>query len=46
MVIMVTMRVLVNELVYQDSRGWTLLLESFPVWSAWVPMVTSCRVKP
>jgi hypothetical protein len=41
MVIMVIMLVLVEELLCQDSRGWSPVLESFLVRSMWVSVVMS-----
>jgi hypothetical protein len=36
MVIRMIMRVLVEELLCQDLRGWSLVFENLPVRSAWV----------
>jgi hypothetical protein len=41
MVIMAIMRVLVEELLCQESRGWSPVLESFPIRCAWVSVVMS-----
>jgi hypothetical protein len=43
MVIMSIMRVLVEELLLQDSRGWSPMFENLPTRSMWVyGYVTSC----
>jgi hypothetical protein len=41
MVIVVIMRVLVEELPCQGTRGWRPIPESFPARCTWVPVVTS-----
>jgi hypothetical protein len=46
MVIMMTIRVLVEELICQESRGWSPVLEIFPVRCAWVSVVMSCCASP
>jgi hypothetical protein len=43
MVIMRMMRVLVEELLHQDSRGWSPVFENIPARSVWVcGFVPSC----
>jgi hypothetical protein len=36
MVIMIIMRVLVDKLLRQDSRGWSIVFENLPARSVWV----------
>jgi hypothetical protein len=43
---MTIMHVLVKEFLCQDSRDWSPVLESFPIRSTWVSLVTSHRAKP
>jgi hypothetical protein len=45
-VIMAIMCVLVEELLFQDSRGWSPVLENFPVRSTWVSVVMTRHAKP